>query len=129
MGFEVNGLPVLSNTYGLANYTNTFKTLTGQSLLGSGNIQDTGAGSLKYNEVGTYTFAQTLGTLGTQRAPVAGSSFLSHYDSRFGGYAWPVQSSAGSLSNIHYASGTWALKCLISSPNSGGSGSLFIRIS
>ena len=129
MGFEINGMPVLDNTYGLVNYTNSFKTMLGQSLIGSGNIQDTGADAFIYNKIGTYTFASTTGSLGTQRATVAGSSFFSHYSSQFGGYAWPVQSNRGSGTNLYYASGTWALKCLISSPTSGGSGSLFMRIS
>ena len=124
MGFEINGMPVLDNTYGMVNFTNSFKTLTGQSLLGSGNIQDNGAAALEYNEIGTYTFATNFSQLGTQRATIAASTLSSHYSSSYGGYAWPVQSnrSGSNVQNLHYASGTWALKCLISSPTSNGSG-------
>ena len=97
MGFEVNGLPVLSNTYGLANYTNTFKNLTGISVLGSGNIIDTGAAALEYNQIGTYTFAHVANGLGTQRSTIAASFLRSPYDSRYGGFGHSVQSNYSGL--------------------------------
>ncbi|BAQ90232.1 hypothetical protein [uncultured Mediterranean phage uvMED] len=60
MGFQINGTTVLDSN-GIQNYTNSFKTLDGNTILGSGNITDSGpADALIYGKVGVYTWANYL---------------------------------------------------------------------
>ena len=60
MGFQINGTTVL-DANGIQNYTNSFKTLDGNTILGSGNITDSGpADALVHGNVGVYTWANYL---------------------------------------------------------------------
>jgi len=60
MGFQVNGTTVLDSN-GIQNNVNSFRTLDGNSILGSGNITDSGpADALIYGRVGVYTWANYL---------------------------------------------------------------------
>ena len=60
MGFQINGTTVLDSS-GIQNNANSFRTLDGNSILGSGNITDSGpADALLYAKVGVYTWASIL---------------------------------------------------------------------
>tara|TARA_R100000231_G_scaffold127137_2_gene97876 strand:+ start:236 stop:703 length:468 start_codon:yes stop_codon:yes gene_type:complete len=60
MGFQINGTTVLDSS-GIQNNANSFRTLDGNSILGSGNITDSGpADALGYGNVGVYTWASIL---------------------------------------------------------------------
>lgn len=131
MGFEINGMPILHNNFGLVNYANTFKTLLGNSIIGSGNIVDTGSDALLYNTVGSYTVAGTQGTY-TQRSTASSSTLQHYYRSNYGGYCYAVLddlSTSYHTNSIHGLSGTWAHKCLYSAPSSRVYYSLWQRIS
>ena len=57
MGFQIGGTTVLDSS-GIQNNANSFKTLDGNSILGTGNITDSGpADALIYGKVGVYTWA------------------------------------------------------------------------
>ena len=74
MGFQINGTTVLDSN-GIQNYTNSFKTLDGNSILGSGNITDSGpADALDYGKVGVYTWSNYL-------PPVNSGQAVSNVDS------------------------------------------------
>lgn len=121
MGFEINGMPILHNNFGLVNYTNTFKTLLGNNIIGSGNIVDNGADALLYNTVGSYTIGGTSGTY-SQRGTVAANAIYHYYNSAYGGFCYAVKSSASTSyhsNSVHGLSGTWAHKCLYSAATSG----------
>lgn len=129
MGFQINGTEVLG-TSGLANVASpSFKTLLGNSILGTGNIQDNGADALDFNKVGSYTFASvhfngfvSQSSYGANSAmnqgdssnrTVSGSNLKHHYNSSFGGYSHPILSKQGqSNTSASYmgASGTWMMK-------------------
>ena len=118
MGFQINSVEVLGTT-GFANYTNTFKTLDGNSILGSGNITDNGADSLLFNKIGSYTVAMT-GNPVNQSAAVAATALYYYYNSQYGGYSYALMSSTGSsLSSnaYHGLSGTWMSKAPSCSPS------------
>ena len=60
MGFQINGTTVLDSN-GIQNYTNSFKTLDGNTILGSGNITDSGPADAKvHGKIGVYTWANYL---------------------------------------------------------------------
>lgn len=60
MGFQINGTTVLDSG-GIQNNANSFRTLDGNSILGSGNITDSGpADALYYGKVGVYTWANYI---------------------------------------------------------------------
>ena len=60
MGFQISGTTVLDSS-GIQNNANSFRTLDGNSILGSGNITDSGpADALEYGNVGGYTWASIL---------------------------------------------------------------------
>lgn len=60
MGFQVNGTTVLDSS-GIQNNANSFRTLDGNNILGSGNITDSGpADALSYGNVGVYTWATII---------------------------------------------------------------------
>jgi len=60
MGFQIGGTTVLDSN-GIQNNANSFKTLDGNSILGSGNITDNGpAEALEYGKVGVYTWANYI---------------------------------------------------------------------
>jgi len=60
MGFQISGTTVLDSS-GIQNNANSFRTLDGNSILGSGNITDSGpSDALEYGNVGVYTWASIL---------------------------------------------------------------------
>jgi len=124
-------MPILHNNFGLVNYTNTFKTLVGNDILGSGNIVDNGADALLYNTVGSFTIGGATATY-SQRATISANNIQHYYRSNYGGYCYGVDD-AGSTSthtnSIHGLSGTWAHKCLYSAPTGNIHYSLWQRIS
>ena len=62
MGFQINGTEVLGSS-GIQNVASpAFKTLNGQSILGSGNVPDFYGESLEHNKVGSFTVASHRAT-------------------------------------------------------------------
>ena len=102
MGFQINGTTVLDSS-GIQNNANSFRTLDGNSILGSGNITDSGpADALLYAKVGVYTWASIL------KRPAG--SLLNDYDTNFTVAAgWNYSSKpircAYESSNFHYRQG------------------------
>lgn len=129
MGFQINGTEVVG-TNGLANVASpSFKTLLGNSILGTGNIQDNGADALGFNTVGSYTFAHAdfsgfvtqnsyasnsaMNQNDSNNRTKAGSALKHPYYSSYGGYCYVIMDRAGtSLAQAAYCgcSGTWMMK-------------------
>lgn len=124
MGFEINGMPVLTNAHGFVNETNTFRTLKGNSIKGSGNISDTGSDCLEYNKVGSFTVAsynlyytipyrttQNYGWL-TNVDIVPADELKVRYWSSYGGYAvsFYTASTNSDGSSFTFLSGSWRMK-------------------
>ena len=102
MNFQINGTTVLDSS-GIQNNANSFRTLDGNSILGSGNITDSGpADALLYAKVGVYTWASIL------KRPAG--SLLNDYDTNFtvaAGGTIPASQlgCAYESSNFHYRQG------------------------
>lgn len=129
MGFQINGTEVVG-TSGLSNVASpSFKTLLGNSILGTGNIQDSGADALVFNKVGSYTFASAdfngfvsqssyaannpMNQNDSNNRTISGSNLKYSYSSLYGGYCWPIMSREGQGSTqASYCgcSGTWMMK-------------------
>ena len=101
MGFQINGVEVVG-TNGLTNYNNTFKTLDGNSILGTGNITDNGLDSLEFNKVGSYTVALT-GTAVNQSASISANQLYYFYSSNYGGYSYALMrgTSSSTVTNLY----------------------------
>ena len=125
MGFEINGMPILNNNFGMVNQTNTFKTAGGQSIQGSGNYVDAGNECFNYNAVGSFTIiacdiyygiynAGSNTGLPNQSDNVAfpASSLQTYYSSSYGGFSYSLNE--GSFlprnSTMHQLSGSWMMK-------------------
>ncbi len=127
MGFEINGMPVLTNAHGFVNQTNIFKTMKGQNIQGSGNITDTGSDVLEYNKVGSFTLGNyTLHYLVPGRSNstprwgwlanddvVPATEINVSYSSNYGGYC-TTMSSSGMTDDVSFTklSGTWKHKSI-----------------
>lgn len=141
MGFEINGMPVLTNAHGFVNQTNTFKTMKGQDILGSGNITDNGSHVLEYNQVGSFTAAsfniyyefpyRKNNSLSLRwgwclhNDLVPASELKVYYRSQYGGWAYSFYNGSSSNSDgqqFTYLSGTWKHKSIQYSTMSGSTG-------
>jgi len=129
MGFEINGMPVLTNSHGFVNQTNTFRTMKGQDILGSGNITDTGSDVLEYNKVGSFTvgcfntsydfpyrvansLSSNFGWMLTNNI-VPATEIKVRYRSNYGGYNYSFYTSgAYDDVSITYLSGSWKHKSI-----------------
>lgn len=111
MGFQINGTEVLG-TSGIVNNANSFKTIGGNSILGSGNITDDGASALLFNTIGSYTCASVTNA-SIYQTSVAASSLRTYYRNRYGGYSYVTELSGSTTyytTGYHGLSGTWMHK-------------------
>lgn len=119
MGFQINGTEVLG-TSGIVNNANSFKTLLGQSIIGTGNIQDDGTDVLLFNKVGTFTlggidFTGSTTPITQSSSSVSASSLLS-YDRLIGSrliiYNCLYKAATSTCSTTYSSnlSGTWKSK-------------------
>ncbi len=119
MGFQINGTEVLGPN-GIQNAVSpSFKTLVGQSITGTGNIQDDGDDLLLFNKVGTYTIGGLLLTtsLSQSASAVSASSIVSMKWANSSGTIYAVMNSryyftSGYASNAYTGglAGTWKSK-------------------
>ena len=111
MGFQINNTEVLGSS-GITNNANSFKTIQGTSVLGTGNITDSGSAVMNYNVVGSYT-AAAYSHGGLYQSSVAASTLRSYYRSSYDGYSWVVMYVfAATYASSAYLglSGTWMHK-------------------
>ena len=100
MGFQISGTTVL-NSSGIQNNANSFKTLDGNSILGSGNITDSGpADALIYGKVGVYTWANYI--------PPSNSNNVTSVDTTLSVAAGGTV--AASTLGTGYENGSWELR-------------------
>tara|TARA_R110002012_G_scaffold126537_1_gene278475 strand:+ start:3265 stop:3720 length:456 start_codon:yes stop_codon:yes gene_type:complete len=141
MGFEINGMPVLTNAHGFVNQTNTFKTFKGQNIQGSGNITDTGSDVLEYNKVGSFTvgsfniyyqfpyrkdngLSNHYGWMLTNNV-IPASEIKVRYYSSYGGFAYSFYNGTSANNDgdsFTYLSGTWKHKSIQYSLTNGQTG-------
>ena len=111
MGFEINGTEVLG-TSGIVNNTNSFKTIGGTSIIGSGNITDDGASALLFNTIGSYSCA-SLSSSGHYQTSTAASNLKTFYRSQYGGFSYVTEHRNKTTyysTTYHGLSGTWMHK-------------------
>ena len=144
MGFQINGTEVLG-TSGIVNNANSFVNIGGTSVIGTGNITDTGSDALAWNTVGSYSVSgygdpnvqlgvitQTSG--GSNNTGAVSASDLYVWSNQ----GWGVIYGCGDQQTFqsygsnthHHLSGTWKHKAYRLAPRSGRMYfSLFQRIS
>jgi len=126
MGFQINGTEVLGSN-GIVNHANSFVTIGGTSVAGTGNITDTGSDALGFNTVGSYTVAG-YGESGQTAEIDQTGSFAASNLWAYTNAAWNVTYTIGAYvtyqthsSNAdHNLSGTWKHKCRRVVPRTSG---------
>ena len=127
MGFQINGTEVLGSN-GIVNHANSFVTIGGTSVIGTGNITDTGSDALGWNTVGSYTVAgygansNQLSAI-DQSGSYAASSLYVYFNQSWGviyGCGTYITYQTHQSNTHHNLSGTWKHKCRRMAPRSSG---------